>query len=90
MKSSPQSKAPIDRQLGVLAMKFRSTRDGSERAAIAQSHATAVNRLIGSGKWREIPSLEDQLPDDWMPAVFFDFWSLGKPNENGKHRATTA
>jgi hypothetical protein len=30
------------------------------------------------GHWSEMLSPEDQLPDDWMPREFFDYW-LGRP-----------
>ena len=70
---------PPDKVLGVLAMKFRGTRDKTERTEIAKSYSVAIRQLIKSGKWREIPPLEDQLPDDWMPVAFFDHWSLSPP-----------
>jgi hypothetical protein len=33
-----------------------------------------VERLIDSGNWEEMPAPEDQLPDNWMPRKFFDYW----------------
>lgn len=35
-----------------------------------------VDRLIKSGSWDEMPAPEDQLPDDWMPGSFHEFWAL--------------
>jgi len=32
-----------------------------------------------SKKWKRIPTLEDQLPDEWMPEQFFRFWYLQPP-----------
>jgi hypothetical protein len=64
-----------EERLGELAMKFRGTRDPEERLAIADAYCQVVERLIRSGLWREIPAPEDQLPDDWMPQTFFDYWS---------------
>ena len=32
------------------------------------------DRLIKSGTWNEVPSFEDQLPEDDMPKAFFDYW----------------
>ncbi len=61
--------------LGELAMKFRGTRDDSERQSIAAEYASTVERLINSGAWDEMPPPEDQLPDDFMPKEFFDYWS---------------
>jgi hypothetical protein len=61
-------------RLGVLAMKFRGTRRDAERRDIATDYSQTVERLIRSGGWNEMPALEDQLPDDWMPKAFFDYW----------------
>jgi hypothetical protein len=41
--------------------------------------AKVVTQLIESGKWREIPSLEDQFPDDRMPRAFFEHWGFHHP-----------
>jgi len=64
-----------EERLGELAMKFRGTRQIAERQAIANDYARAVERLIHSGFWREMPAPEDQLPDAWMPKAFFEYWS---------------
>ena len=61
-------------RLGELAMKFRGTRQQAERQAIAIDYSQAVERLVQSGNWQEMPALEDQLPDQWMPKMFFDYW----------------
>jgi hypothetical protein len=63
-----------EERLGGLAMQFRGTRHEAERRAIAGDYAQTVGRLILSGRWQQMPSLEDQLPDDWMPAAFFEYW----------------
>jgi hypothetical protein len=60
-------------------MQFRGTRDEAERASIAQAYAQAVAELIAGKKWRLIQLLEDQLPDEWMPEAFFEYWSLRSP-----------
>jgi hypothetical protein len=56
-------------------MQFRGTRIETERQAIADDYAQTVDRLIRSGRWHEMPPPEDQLPDDWMPTAFFEYWS---------------
>ena len=61
--------------LGELAMRFRGTRDETKRRAIADEYAQTVERLIQGGNWEEMPASEDQLPDEWLPAAFFDYWS---------------
>ena len=62
-----------------LAMQFRGTRRDTERQDIAREYAGTVNRLIQAGHWYEMPAPEDQLPDDWMPPEFLDYW-LGRPD----------
>jgi len=62
-------------RLGGLAMKFRGTRREAERRDIAREYSETVQRLIASGHWHEMPAPEDQLPDDWMPPTFFEYWS---------------
>jgi hypothetical protein len=64
--------------LGQLAMQFRGTQSEAERHRIARDYAQAVDRLIASGRWNEMPAFEDQLPDDWMPDTFFDYWTEGQ------------
>jgi hypothetical protein len=61
-------------RLGYLAMQFRGTRNEAERRAIACDYADTVQRLIESGHWHESPAPEEQLPDDWMPKAFFEYW----------------
>jgi len=68
-----------DERLGALAMLFRDTRRDSERHDIAREYAWTVHRLIQGGLWYEMPAPEDQLPDDWMPPAFFEYW-LGRPS----------
>jgi hypothetical protein len=74
MKPIPAGVAQDTETLGVLAMRFRGTRREEERREIARDYCQAVERLIQSGSWHEMPSPEDQLPDDWMPRAFFDYW----------------
>lgn len=64
-----------DEQLGGLAMRFRSTRSDAERRSISREYTQTVTRLIRGGNWLEMPAPEDQLPDDWMPEEFFEYWS---------------
>ena len=70
---------PLEIQLGFLAMRFRSTRDESERDKVASDYKRVVDELIASGTWEEMPSLEDMLPDERIPETFFNFWSIPIP-----------
>ena len=72
-------KFPPEKLLSVLAMKFRGATDDSDRISIAQEYSDVVEQLVAAKKWRLIPPLEDQLPDEWMPEQFFKHWSLRIP-----------
>jgi hypothetical protein len=74
MKSDPSPRRDVAHQLGVLAMRFRRTRDETTRRDIATEYAQEVQRLIGAGDWTEAPAFEDQLPLEWMPEAFFAYW----------------
>ncbi len=75
MSSIPFNLMQDEERLGGLAMRFRATRLDAERQDIVKDYSQTVDRLIHSGKWHEMPPLEDQLPDDWMPPAFFEYWS---------------
>ena len=74
MTSDSSPRPDVCRQLGALAMRFRRTRDETERRAIATEYAREVQRLIDTGVWSEAPAFEDQLPDEWMPEAFYAYW----------------
>jgi hypothetical protein len=87
MRRPRQQKIPLEAQLGLLAMRFRSTTDVSERDKVVAAYEHVVSQLIESGKWEEIPSFEDMLPDERMPEAFFNFWSIPiPPNPDGQDR----
>jgi len=75
----PASVTQEEQRLGELAMRFRGTRDTTQRDEIAADYSETVDRLIASGQWSSAPAPEDQLPDEAMPEAFFDFWSRTKP-----------
>jgi hypothetical protein len=79
MNPTRKRKTPPTKRLGTLAMQFRGTRDEAKRASISKEYSHLVAELIESKKWRNIPALEDQLPDEWMPRSFFEYWSLSSP-----------
>lgn len=66
-------------RLGLLAGDFRSDWDEESRRRVAVEYAEVVARLIASGSWEEAPSLEDMLPDEWMPKAFSDYWLAELP-----------
>ena len=74
MASDPAPRSDTSHQLGVLAMRFRRTRDEAARRVIATEYAREVQRLIETGDWSEAPAFEDQLPLAWMPEAFFAYW----------------
>jgi hypothetical protein len=75
MNPIPPNVSQDEERLGELAMKFRGTRRHAERQGIATDYAQTVERLINSNNWQEVPAPEDQLPNDWMPRAFFEYWS---------------
>lgn len=64
----------LEDTLGYLAMKFRNTHNEEERQAVAKEYAITVEKLIATKQWQEIPAPEDQLPDEYMPKTFGDYW----------------
>jgi len=65
--------------LGKLASHWRDKHRvlcGEAISSIKYDYEQAVKRLINSGKWFDMPPFEDQLPDDMMPQIFFDYWSV--------------
>jgi hypothetical protein len=44
------------------------------RQAIAKEYAKTVKRLVNGGNGKAMSAPEDQLADEYMPEVFFDFW----------------
>ena len=81
MKRARQKPIPLETMLGILAMRFRGTRDERERDAITREYAAVVTRLIESGKWKAMPTFENQLPDERLPRAFFDYWEIPCPHE---------
>ena len=79
MTSDPAPRSDTSHQLGVLAMRFRGTRDETARRAIATEYAQEVQRLIETGNWSEAPTFEEMLPDEWMPEAFFAYWCPESP-----------
>lgn len=74
MSSPPSSIWQAEERLGQLAAQFRGTRSAHDRQAIADAYLQAVENLIASGRWHEMPPPEDQLPDGCMPTIFFEYW----------------
>ncbi len=87
MKRARPTPIHLETMLGILAMRFRGTRDETERDAITREYAAVVAQLIDSGKWRTMPTFENQLPDERLPQAFFDYWEIPCPHEqNGNGR----
>src|SRR5437899_691451 len=61
MRRASQKQIPPETMLGILALRFRGTRDEGERDAITREYAAVVTRLIQSGKWQAMPTFENQL-----------------------------
>ena len=48
-------------QLGLLAMRFRGTRDESVRNAVATEYTELVQKLIAGGKWKVV-FIQEHIP----------------------------
>lgn len=59
MSSDPAPPSDTSHQRGVLAMRFRRTRDEAARRAIAAEYAREVQRLIETGNWTQAPAFEE-------------------------------
>lgn len=70
-----KKKQLINTGLNLLAMQFRSNKDEAHRKQIAAQYREVVLAFIDSKQWNEMPSLEDMLPDEYMPQEFKDYWS---------------
>jgi hypothetical protein len=79
MSESRRPKIRLETQLGLLAMRFRGTRDESARDKVAAEYGDVVERLIAGGRWKVMPAFEDMLPDERMPKAFFRYWSIPIP-----------
>lgn len=66
-------------QLGMIAFKYRGTRNVDERREFAKQYAEHVEILVKTGKWHEVLAPEDQLPDCDMPEAYFKHWGLRWP-----------
>lgn len=87
VRQSRHARIPLESQLGLLAMRFRSTKDESERDKVTEDYERVVDKLIASKKSEEMPAFEDMLPDERMPKAFFKFWSIPEPGSpNGRKR----
>jgi hypothetical protein len=81
MKRAKEKPIPLETMLGILAMRFRGTPDEEKRDAITREYAAVVARLIESGKWKVMPTFENQLPDERLPRAFFDYWDIPCPHK---------
>jgi len=61
--------------LGHIALRFRSAQSDADRRQIAKEYGQVVEHLIQGRQWNEMPPSEDQLPDEYMPTGFVEFWS---------------
>jgi hypothetical protein len=66
----------VNKNLGYLAMKFRSYDNSQDRFIAALEYEKEVNRLVTLRNWKEIPTPEERLPDQWMPLSFYRYWKL--------------
>jgi hypothetical protein len=64
----------LPKELGTLAETFRTATDSKTKQEIADIYQKRVIWLVQSTKWDEMPPHENQLPQNWMPFEFYDYW----------------
>jgi len=65
----------LEDHLGQLAFQFRGAkRDEKKRRKIVKKYEVAMKKLFKIG-WSGEPDVESQLPDEYMPQVYKDFWT---------------
>jgi hypothetical protein len=71
----------LPKELSTLAETFRNTKDNKTKQEIADLYQKKVNLLIETTKWDKMPPLENQLPQNWMPFEFYDYWENRVANQ---------
>jgi len=59
-----------------LAFRFRG--NGEPRDYLVREYSKTVERMIRRGTWKDCPGPESQLPDEFMPRTFREFWTRTK------------
>lgn len=66
----------VNKNLGHLAMRFRDNDNSQDRFIVALEYEKEVNRLVATRAWKELPTTDEKLPDQWMPLSFYRHWKL--------------
>lgn len=66
----------VNKNLGNLAARFRGYDNSQDRFIAALEYEKEVNRLVATRAWKEKPTTEEMLPDQWMPLSFYRHWKL--------------
>lgn len=75
----------LEQELALLAMEFRGNKDEESRKSVTAKYAKVVSQLVKSGKWKYMPTMEEQLPDEYLPDEFFTYWELTNPKQGLKN-----
>jgi hypothetical protein len=66
----------LERELARHAIAFRSSAKGSaERDEAIANYHRVLKSLMETGNWCGTPDLDSQLPDEFMPQFYKDYWS---------------
>jgi hypothetical protein len=66
----------LERELGRLAVRYRSSQEGSsEEHQIISRYREVMEELFRIGHWSGEPDLDAQLPERHMPQVYKDYWA---------------
>jgi hypothetical protein len=66
----------LERELGRLAVQYRSSQEGSESESQSISrYQEVMEELFHIGHWSGEPDADAQLPERHMPQVYKDYWA---------------
>ena len=65
----------LERELGRLAVRYRSSQEGSDQERqIISRYREIMEEMFRIGHWSCEPDLDAQLPERHMPQIYKDYW----------------
>jgi len=65
----------LEDELANIAMAFRGApQDSEERDSIAERYRSIMEQIFVYEDWCGEPEVESQLPDEYMPDVYKEYW----------------
>jgi hypothetical protein len=70
-----QQIADLEGQLATLATRFTAADSDQDREKIAERYSEVTDALFAIPSWWGEPAPDSQLPEEWMPASYRQFWA---------------